>query len=666
LAFPAGGQAVNKPESVSSAERGDAAPVFVSYATADRKEALAVCKAIERRGLKCWISTRDVEPGENYQESIVQALRSSRAMVLVFSEAANNSNEIKKELSLASRYHIPVMALRIEDVEPSDAFAYELSTRQWIDAFESWDKSIDALVRKMGQVAGSADGQPTGPATAPKRRAVVGSRKPLLIAASLFVLAAMGVGAWLMLRGSTAAAHTMQVRLARFQRLSPDLPATMPQALADEVNASFNDDGVVSVSTASAPPPGNAPAYAMSGTIRREGDKIKVIVHLTDERTGTTLWSNDYSYDSAALARVPHLAAVDSSMVVRCGLFGASTYPKPLPDNVLIPYLDFCQGSDGPGAAKALNFARKAVAIAPDFSWGWSGVAVSAAGVWLGSKQTDESARKIAMDAADRAVSIDPSNSEAYVYKAMLLDKYDLAAQEQLLKKALAARPLACGCEHHIYGLFLLETGRIEDAVSQFRAGIAVLPLNAPTQFSLGDALMIDGSPDAAKQAYAAAADLDSDPTAPQQLTVQGAPFTGEYAAAAKIVFDPKVPAPKDFREAVGGAFQALASGSAPAKASAAQRLAAMPLMNPDLQVSLLALLGASGPALQKIDENVKQRAGFARSALWLPAMDAARRDPSFPALLQRLGLMRYWKTTHTKPDVCTGKGPPPPFCAMI
>jgi hypothetical protein len=377
------------------------------------------------------------------------------------------------------------------------------------------------------------------------------------------------------------------------------------------------------------------------------------------------LWSNDYSYDSGLLARVPHLAAVESSMVVRCGLFGASTYPKPLPDTVLVPYLGFCQGSDGPGAGKALNFARKAVAIAPDFSWGWSGVAVSAAGVWLGSKQSDDSSRKIAMDAADRAISIDASNSEAYAYKAMLLDKYDLAAQEQLLKKALAARPLACGCEHHIYGEFLLETGRVEDAIAQFRSGIAVLPLNAPTQYSLGDALMMGGSPDAAKEAYAAAADLDSDPTASQQMTVQAAPFTGDYATAAKIVFDPKVAAPQIFRDGIGTAFEALASGSAAAKTSAAEKLAAMPPMNPELQVNLLALLGAPNPALQKIDQNVRERAGFARSALWLPSMDAARRDPAFPALLQRAGLMRYWKATHTRPDVCSAKNPPP-FCGMI
>ena len=116
--------------------------IFISYATSDRHEALKVCEAIERRGALCWIACRDVQPGENYQEAIVGAIRRSRALVLVFSKAANNSDEIKKELSLVSRFNVPLMALRLEDVEPSDAFAYELSTRQWIDLFEGWDRSI--------------------------------------------------------------------------------------------------------------------------------------------------------------------------------------------------------------------------------------------------------------------------------------------------------------------------------------------------------------------------------------------------------------------------------------------------------------------------------------------------------------------------------------------
>src|SRR6478752_7189273 len=96
---------------VTNDDRRLSRPVFISYATADRKQALSVCKAIERRGAKCWISSRDVAPGENYQEEIVRAIRDARAMVLVFSGAANNSDEIKKELSLASRQRLAVMAL---------------------------------------------------------------------------------------------------------------------------------------------------------------------------------------------------------------------------------------------------------------------------------------------------------------------------------------------------------------------------------------------------------------------------------------------------------------------------------------------------------------------------------------------------------------------------
>ena len=131
------------------------APGIRQLCDGDRKQALAVCKAIESRGTHCWISTRDVAPGENYQEAIVRSIRDARAMVLVFSEAANNSDEIKKELSLASRYRVPVMALRIEDVEPSDAFAYELSTRQWIDAFEGWDEIDRLACRPYRQLSGA-------------------------------------------------------------------------------------------------------------------------------------------------------------------------------------------------------------------------------------------------------------------------------------------------------------------------------------------------------------------------------------------------------------------------------------------------------------------------------------------------------------------------------
>ena len=99
---------------------------------------------------------------------------------------------------------------------------------------------------------------------------------------------------------------------------------------------------------------------------------------LTNERSGATLWTDNFNYDGKEVAKIPRHIAVDAGNVVRCGLFGASTYHKPLPDNVLGDYMQFCQGHWDPQLSegrKALIPAQRVVAAAPDFSWGWAGVA---------------------------------------------------------------------------------------------------------------------------------------------------------------------------------------------------------------------------------------------------------------------------------------------------
>jgi hypothetical protein len=96
------------------------------------------------------MSSRDIAPGENYQGAIVRAIRDAGVMVLVFSANANNSDEIKKEMSLASQSRTLVIPVRSEDVVPSEDFTYELATRQWIDMFNDWEQSIDKLCRQIG------------------------------------------------------------------------------------------------------------------------------------------------------------------------------------------------------------------------------------------------------------------------------------------------------------------------------------------------------------------------------------------------------------------------------------------------------------------------------------------------------------------------------------
>ena len=172
--------------------------VFISFSSKDLKTATAICGALESRGHACWMSSRDVQPGENYQGAIVRAIREAGVMVLVFSANANNSDEIKKEMSLASQSRTMVIPVRSEDVLPSEDFTYELATRQWIDMFIDWEQAIEKLSRQIEvavpreENAARTMGRPL-----PPENPIAKSRLPLFAAVAVVLLAG-GAGAfWL-------------------------------------------------------------------------------------------------------------------------------------------------------------------------------------------------------------------------------------------------------------------------------------------------------------------------------------------------------------------------------------------------------------------------------------------------------------------------------------
>jgi hypothetical protein len=164
------------------------ASIFISYAGADQEAASRLCAALEARGFPCWIASRDVAPGESFQVAIVRAIRGARLMALVFTEAANHSDEIGKELALASQARLPVVPLRMQTIHPNEAFAYEFATRQWIDFTADWNAGLEQL---LGRVALAVEPSPDAlPPPAPSRR------RPLWPWLVLVVAAALAAGAF--------------------------------------------------------------------------------------------------------------------------------------------------------------------------------------------------------------------------------------------------------------------------------------------------------------------------------------------------------------------------------------------------------------------------------------------------------------------------------------
>lgn len=131
--------------------------VFISYPSRLRDVATQICRALESKNLKCWIAPRDVPKGSVWQDAIVGAVEGASAMVLLISADTTASQEIFKEVVLASSSRIPVMPVRVEDVKLTGRWAYELGALQWMDVFPlPIDKHMPELVDTLRRLTGAA------------------------------------------------------------------------------------------------------------------------------------------------------------------------------------------------------------------------------------------------------------------------------------------------------------------------------------------------------------------------------------------------------------------------------------------------------------------------------------------------------------------------------
>ena len=145
--------------------------VFICHSSVDRVIANAVCATLEQHKIRCWIAPRDVIPGREYAESIIEAIHSSKLTILVFSANSNTSQHVHKEIERSVNAGIPILPFRVEDVTPSPALEYFISDAHWLDALTPpLEKHLDYLVGTvqflLDRRATDDDGSPT-PGSAP-------------------------------------------------------------------------------------------------------------------------------------------------------------------------------------------------------------------------------------------------------------------------------------------------------------------------------------------------------------------------------------------------------------------------------------------------------------------------------------------------------------------
>lgn len=107
--------------------------VFICHIPKDAQVAEVVCASLEETGIHCWMAYRDVPPGVDYGHAVMEAIDRCQMVLLIFSAAANESLQVRREIERAVHQGKAIVPLRIEDVAPSGALDYFLGTVRWID-----------------------------------------------------------------------------------------------------------------------------------------------------------------------------------------------------------------------------------------------------------------------------------------------------------------------------------------------------------------------------------------------------------------------------------------------------------------------------------------------------------------------------------------------------
>ena len=135
--------------------------VFISYSSKDKVVADGAKHALEAQGIRCWKAPDDILPGDDWAESIADIIPKVKAMVLIWSEASQDSKEVKKELTLAMRSGVTLIPFRIEDIQPKGAFGYHFANLHWLDAFDvPHEIAFSALVNRVSPALGIFEQEP--------------------------------------------------------------------------------------------------------------------------------------------------------------------------------------------------------------------------------------------------------------------------------------------------------------------------------------------------------------------------------------------------------------------------------------------------------------------------------------------------------------------------
>jgi TolB-like protein/Tfp pilus assembly protein PilF len=395
--------------------------------------------------------------------------------------------------------------------------------------------------------------------------------------------------------------------------------------------------------------------YVVEGDFQRGGDRIRISVRLVGVPSGTQRWSESYTRPVTDLLAVQEeIAGAVATAIAGQLLPQERTVLAARPTRNAEAYDHFLRGNfqlarrTPSGVARAIDEYTAAVRVDPSFAQAHARVALGYALYldwdWEFPGMPRDSQLAIGTRAADRALALDSSSSDAWMAKGYLLSfRYPRTLDGVLpaMERATTLDPRNAEAWHQ-YSSWLATVGRLDESLTTSRRALALEPGRAVTFLNTAAALELMGHREAeALVEYDSAVSADPEFYAAYAFRAFLRLRMGDTAGAradAQAALRTSPPSEQYYGLAPLAAVAARSGDSAEARRLTDRMVAPFTTRSTGPLVAQMMAFGLAGVGRQQAAIDMLARGEPRGALLWIsmqfPALDALRADPRYQRLL--------------------------------
>lgn len=136
--------------------------VYICCDKKDKKLSESVYNLFEKNDIKCWIKSKHFSDLDSVVK-ISQAIKSSKAVVLVYSKNSKDNNYVISEIDMAFTNNVPILVFFIDDSTQKGELEFFIKNKPYVLAYPNPEVQLETLVRKTSEIIGQKIDKPVVP-----------------------------------------------------------------------------------------------------------------------------------------------------------------------------------------------------------------------------------------------------------------------------------------------------------------------------------------------------------------------------------------------------------------------------------------------------------------------------------------------------------------------